>query len=164
MCVAACLAATGCNNQWEWKWPNRRAPTTRPKPNPSPKTPTSQPTEPAVTPQQEIAQLRRQIKTLRERLDVIENENAKLRKSNESVTELQEALKKQTFTAEMQAEDLKILKTAAVERDLYKTRSERLQKDVGDLNARIINLLKKLAAADSGTDPGKTPATKPAGT
>ncbi len=163
MCVAACLTTTGCNNQWEWKWPDRHAVNDDKIKTTTTKIPTSQPVEPGVTPQQEIAQLRRQIKTLRERLDVIENENARLHKSNESVKKLQEDLKKQTFTAKMQAEDLKILKTAAIERDLYKTRSERLQRENGDLNARIINLLKKLAAADSGMDPGKVPATKPNG-
>ena len=110
-----------------------------------------------MTPQQEIAQLRRQIKTLRERLEVVENENAELRKSNKNVEELKKALEQQTFTTKMQAEDLKVLKTAAVERDLYKTRSERLQREVRDLNARIVNLLKKPAS-------GKAPATKPAGT
>ncbi len=80
----------------------------------------------------------------------------------QNVKELQEAFEKQAFTAKMQAEDLKILKTAAVERDLYKTRSENLQKEVRSLNVRIINLLKKLAATDAGADPGKAPATKPA--
>ena len=162
MCVAVCLAATGCN-RWELKWPDRRAAKGDGKTEKKTKTPTSPPVEPGVTPQQEIAQLRRQIKMLRERLEVIENENAELRKSDTNVKELQKKLEQQTFTAEMQAGDLKILKTAAIERDLYKTRSENLQKENRDLNARIINLLKKLAAADSGTDPGKAPATKPAG-
>ena len=159
-CVAVCLAAAGCNNRWELKWPNRNAANGDDKT----KTPTSQPAEPGATPQQEIAQLRRQVKTLRERLEVIENENAELHKSNANVKELQKKLEQQTFTAKMQAEDLKVLKTAAIERDLYKTRSERLQKEARNLNARIVNLLKKLAAADVGADPGKTPATKPAGT
>ena len=160
-CLAACLAA-GCNNQWDFKWPNRRA-AAGANGKEDIKTPTSRPVKTEVTPLQEIAQLQRQIKTLRERLEVIEDENAKLRKTDDGVEELRKALKQQTFTAKMQAEDLKILKTAAVERDLYKTRSERLQRENGDLNARIINLLKKLAAADSGMDPGKVPATKPNG-
>jgi len=163
-CVAACLIAAGCDNRWEWKWPDRQAAAGDANAKTEAKTTTKQPAKPEVTPQQEIAQLQRQVKTLRERLEVIENENAKLRKANEGVEELRKALKKQTFTAKMQAEDLKVLKTAAIERDLYKTRAERLQREARDLNARIINLLKKLAAADAGTDPGKSPATKPAGT
>ena len=162
MCVAICLAATGCNPRWELKWPDRHA--AKGDGKTQTRTPTSRPVEPGVTPQQEIAQLRRQIKTLRERLEVIENENAELRKSNANVKELRKALKQQTFIAKMQAEDLKILKTAAIERDLHKTRSEHLQKEVRDLNARIVKLLMKLAAADVGADPGKAPTTKPAGT
>jgi len=156
-CLAACLSAAGCNNRWEFKWPDRHA-AAGSDANGKTKTPTSPPPEPKVTPRQEIARLERQVKTLRERLEVIEDENAKLRKANEGVEELRKALKQQTFTAKMQAEDLKILKTAAVERNLYKTRSERLQKEVKDLNARIADLLNK------PTTPGKAPATKPAGT
>jgi chromosome segregation ATPase len=147
------------------KWPDRKPAAGNAKTGT--KTPTSRPAEPAkpgITAQQEIAQLRRQIKTLRDRMEVIENENAELRKSNETVKELQKALKQQTFTAKMQAEDLKILRTAAVERDLYKTQSQRLQREVRSLNTRIVNLLKKLTKADVGADPVKAPATKPAGT
>jgi type II secretory pathway component HofQ len=162
-CLVACLAAAGCN-RWEWKWPNRRAAIGDANAKEETKPPTSRPVEPKMTPHQEIAQLQRQIKTLRERLEVIEDENAKLRKTDEGVEELRKALKQQTFTAKMQAEDLKILKTAAVERDLYKTRSERLQREVTGLKTRIVDLLKKLAGNDAGTDPGKAPATKPAGT
>ena len=158
-CVAACLAAAGCNNGWELKWPRGRAA----KDDGETKAPTSKPAEAGITPQQEIAQLRRQVKTLRERLEVIENENADLRQSNESVEELKKKLKLLTFTAKMQAEDLKALKIAADERDFHKTQSERLRREVRDLNARIVNLLKKLAATDAGADPGKAPATKPAG-
>jgi len=162
-CLATCLAAVGCN-RWEWKWPDQNAAAVDANGKEKIKTSTSRPVKTEVTPQQEIAQLQRQIKTLRERLEVIEDENAKLRKTDKGVEELRKALKQQTFTAKMQAEDLKILKTAAVERDLYKTRSERLQREVTDLKTRIADLLKKPAGDDPGTDPGKAPATKPAGT
>jgi uncharacterized protein (DUF3084 family) len=135
------------------KWPGQQAATANPKPesptNPTPKT--------TLTPQQEIAQLQRQIKTLRARLDVIEDENAKLRESNKSVQDLQKELKRRTFTAKMQAEDLRILKTAAIERDLYKTRSERLQRELTALRAKIPG------GDNTGAAPVKTPATKPAG-
>ena len=168
ICVVTSLTASGCKNRWEMKWPGRgkSAATTQPRENDKPKTATTQPSEPtAVTPQQEIAQLQRQIKTLRERLDFIEDENAKLRNSSKpdkSVEDLQKALKLQTFTAKMQAEDLKVLKTAAVERDLYKTRSERMERENADLKTRIANLTGKQSAENVEADPGKTPATQPA--
>ena len=161
MCVAVCLVATGCQDQWEWKWPDQHAANSKTKSKI--KIPTSQPADPGPTPQQEIAQLRRQIKTLRERLEVIENENAKLRKSNENVKELQKTLEQQTFTAKMQAEDLKALRTAARERDSYKKRCDKLQKEVMDLTARIVSLLKTLAATATDANPDKTPTTKPTG-
>jgi|GEM_PF-6649590 len=163
-CLAACLTATGCKNRWEWKWPRRNASVSENNGKTKTPPPTTQPVEPEITPQQEIATLQRQIKTLRERLEVIEDENARLRKSNENVQELQKALKQQTFTVKMQAEDLKVLKTAAVERDLYKTRSERLQREVRNLKAQIANLLKKPDGNRAGTNPGKAPTTKPTGT
>ncbi|MDP6544237.1 MAG: hypothetical protein QGH60_09620 [Phycisphaerae bacterium] len=157
-CLTACLTAAGCN-RWEWKWPDRN-----PDAGTETKNPASRPAVSQVTPQQEIAQLQRQIKTLRERMEVIEDENAKLRKTNQDVEKLRKDLKQQTFTARMQAEDLKILKIAAIERDLHKTRSERLKREVRDLNARIADLLKKLAEAGAAAGPGKAPTTKPAGT
>ena len=169
VCAAGCITATGCKNRWEFKWPGRGATTatTRPSNDVKTKAAATQPTESsAVTPRQEIAQLQRQIKTLRERLDFLEDENAKLRNSNKpdkSLEEIQKALKEQTFIAKMQAEDLKILKTVAVERDLYKTRSERLEREAKVLNARIAKLEGKPEAKDTDAIREKAPATKPAG-
>jgi uncharacterized protein (DUF3084 family) len=162
-CVATCLAASGCKNRWNFKWPGRTDPTATTQPAGNATSPTTQPARPAITStltsQQEIAQLQRQNKTLRDRLDIIEDENAKLRDSNKTVVQLQDALKKLAFTAKMQSDDLKVLKTAAIERDLYKTRSERLQREAKALNARVAKMLQRRAAKD----PATAPATQPAG-
>ena len=133
----ALLAAIGCDNQWDLKWPNqtKTSAAADSSAKPAPKPAKVQPPLAKNTPQQEIVQLQRQIKTLRQRLEVIENENGKLRQSYNSVAALRKELEKQTFTAKMQAEDLKALRTAAIERDLYKTRSERLQRQLTALKA-----------------------------
>ena len=86
---------------------------------------------------------------------MIENENTKLRKDNTSVTKLKSDLKLQKLTSDMQAQDLKVLKAAAIERDFYKTKSEGLEKELKDLHARVAKLLERRAKA-------ATP--KPAGT
>ncbi|MBT3202232.1 MAG: hypothetical protein HN350_20210 [Phycisphaerales bacterium] len=150
MCAAAVFTSAGCDNQWKMKWPGSSAATTQPAPGP-----TALVDQPELTPQQENAQLRRQISTLRDRLDMIENENTKLRKDNTSVTKLKSDLKLQKLTSDMQAQDLKVLKAAAIERDFYKTKSEGLEKELKDLHARVAKLLERRAKA-------ATP--KPAGT
>lgn len=133
-CVSALLVGAGCDDRWVMEWPRRIVP----EPEGAAALPGDKPNLPSdITPEQKIAQLQRQIKTLRERLDVVEDENAELRTSSGNAKQLREQLKKQAFAIEMQKEDLKVLKTAAVERDLYKSRVERLEKEVKDLNAKI---------------------------
>jgi hypothetical protein len=164
-CVVTSLIASGCKNRWEMKWPGQKSSaTTQPADGGAAKTSATRPVKTsAVTPQQEIDQLQRQVKTLRERLNFIEDENIKLRQSNKDVAELQIALKQQMFTAKMQADDLKVLKTAAIERDLYKTRSERLEREVKKLKITIAKLQGKPPPKDTDDIPEKAPAPKPAG-
>jgi chromosome segregation ATPase len=62
------------------KWPGQKssAPTTQPADDGAAKTSATRPVKTsAVTPQQEIDQLQRQVKTLRERLNFIEDKNIK---------------------------------------------------------------------------------------
>jgi len=163
-CAAACLIAVGCNNQWDLKWPTRSAAPEKPEGG----TTASPPADPGPMPttgdpQQDIAQLQQQVRTLQLKVRSLEDENKKLRESNASTADLRKALEEKTFTAQMQAEDLKVLKTAAVERDFHKTRADRLERELRDLNARVARLLKNRGVGTPGTDPGKTSPIKPDG-
>ncbi|MCP4375516.1 MAG: hypothetical protein GY794_04990 [bacterium] len=168
-CLILSLTATGCRRS-DWRWPTSRK-TVKPAPKPTTPTATTQPTKPpVVTPSQEVTQLRQETKTLRQRLGVLESENKKLRAANADVDKLRETLEKQTFTLKMQAEDIKILKSAAkqrdtaiIERDLYKTRCTQLEKEVENLTAQVVKLLKAITSAGIKIDPDKTPTTKPSG-
>jgi len=137
-CFVTLIAALGCENQMDWKWPGRSsaAPSSSaavPAPVAAkPKTSTpSQSTETAG--QSEASLLRLKIKVLSKRLETVEAENATLRENNKGIQTLRTELDKQAFTIKMQAEDLKVLRSAAVERDLYKTRSERLARQLAEL-------------------------------
>jgi len=128
-CIVALSAPVGCRPQWDLKWPN---PMAKANPKPAPKPATEPPVGAAAktdgAADRDIVQLQEQIRTLRQRLKLVEAENAELKRSNKPAATLRDELRKLTFTAKMQAEDLRVLKTAAIERDLYKTRCERLQR------------------------------------
>jgi len=160
ICLAAGLSATGCQDEWDLKWPELEMGNKKPAPL---ATDSAGPTEPLLTPEEQVAKLRRQIETLRRRLETVENKNAELRKSDQGVEELRKKLQQQTFTAKMQAEDLKVLKMAAIERDTYRARLRHLERENKRLNARIAELLKGLTTAPAGgTSGGVIPTTKPA--
>ncbi len=133
-------AATGCQNKLEWKWPGRAktptpaaaavAPDIAAKPTPEPKAAvkSSRPLATKTAAPQGIAELKLQIKVLRQKLDTLEAENRTLRQNNAGVRTLRAELEKQTFITNMQAEDLKVLRNAAMERDVYKIQVQRLER------------------------------------
>jgi hypothetical protein len=142
------LAAAGCENKLEWKWPGRaKTPAAAPpaaaaapapdiaaktKPEPKVATKISPPPATKTSGPQTVAQLKLQIRVLGKRIDALEAENRTLRQNNGGNRTLRAELEKQTFITNMQAEDLKVLRTAAMERDIYKAQLQRLEKQRAD--------------------------------
>lgn len=112
------------------------------------------PPEAEPTPEEQITALNVQIKTLKVQLEILEAEKKELSKGYER---LEDRVNKQVFIEKKQAEQLNILKMAAVERNLHKTRADRLEKKLADLRARG----RKPRSAIGGDKAASQPATGP---
>jgi len=146
----------GCQDEWELKWPELNMDMGNEKLKSPGDTPES--SEPLIGPEENAAKLRKQVDALRRRVEALEEENTRLRKSQQGVEQLRHELQQHQFAAKMQAEDLKILKMAAIERDTFKARLQRLERENRKLNTRILELLRESAASGKGA-----PITKPKG-
>jgi len=118
-CLIAALASCGCQKV-KWPWEKKR-PTTRPA--------AAQP-----SPQEELAELRQQVKTLKAGLTIVEAEKQEL---SDRCGILQDRVNSLTFSQKMLEDQLKVLRMARVERDVYKSRAERLAKELAGLEARL---------------------------
>jgi len=107
-----------------------------------------------LTPEEQITALNARIETLKDQLEILEAEKQEL---SESYERLEDQINKQAFIEKKQAEQLKFLKMAAVERELHKTRADRLEKELADLKARW----RKVRSAGGGDKAAQRPATGP---
>jgi len=162
ICLAVALGSAGCPDEWDLKWPELNMPKAGEKVSISADQPTD--TGPPLSPNEQLVKLQNQVRALRQQLEVAEKENAIYRKSDHGTEELRKQLEEQKFIVKMQAEDIKVLRMAAVERDTYKVRLDRMEKENRSLNARILTLMKRLAALERSSSGGTGPTTRPAGT
>ena len=118
-CLIVAFGACGCQNvKWPWE---KRQPTTRPAM-----------AEPS--PEENVAELRQQVKTLKARLTIVEAEKQEL---SDRCNILQDRVNRLTFSQKMLDDQLKVLRMARVERDVYKSRAERLAKELAKLKAEL---------------------------
>ena len=118
-CLIVAFASCGCQNvKWPWE---KKQPTTRPA--------VAQP-----SPQEKLAELQQQAKTLKARLTIVEAEKQEL---SDRCNILQDRVNSLTFSQKMLEDQLKVLRMARVERDVYKSRAERLARELAKLEAKL---------------------------
>jgi len=120
-CLIVAFASCGCQNgnvKWPWQ---KKQPTTRPA--------VAEP-----SPQEDVAEPRHQVKTLKARLTIVEAEKQEL---SDRCSILQDRVNRLTFIQKRQADQLGVLRMAAVEREVYKSRAERLAKELARLKAEL---------------------------
>lgn len=137
-CLIVAFASCGCQNaniRWLWE---KKQPTTRPA--------VAEP-----SPEENVVELRQQVKTLKARLTIVEAEKQEL---SDRCNILRDRVNSLTFSQKMLDDQLKVLRMARVERDVYKSRAERLAKELAKLEAEL-----------AGRRPGAAsrPATAPSG-
>lgn len=118
-CLIVAFVSCGCQNV-KWPWEKKQ--------------PTTQPAMTEPSPEEKAAELQQQVKTLEAKLTIVKAEKQEL---SDRCNTLQDRVNSLTFSQKMLDDQLKVLRMARVERDVYKSRAERLAKELAKLEAKL---------------------------